>query len=106
MIFLTYHICIHMLYVLCIITYCVFSFKDDQIQLVVLLERLLEREAMATATLTQLDNCYRFSEKNAEVGLSGNKVGQNLRAVLLRQWLISVCILFAREWSICDVLLV
>ena len=60
-------------YILC------FSFKDDQIQLVVLLERLLERDAMATATLTQLENCYRFSEKNAEVGFRRNKVAQNLR---------------------------
>lgn len=46
---------------------CFFSFQNDQIQLVVLLERLLERVTLATATLTQLDNCYSFSSKNAEV---------------------------------------
>jgi hypothetical protein len=45
-------------------------FKNDQTQLVVLLERLLERAAIATATLTQLDNCYHFAQKNAEVGLT------------------------------------
>ena len=44
-----------------------FFFQNDQIQLVVLLERLLERVTLATATLTQLDNCYSFSSKNAEV---------------------------------------
>ena len=42
-------------------------FKSDQVQLVVLLERLLERDAIATTTLTQLDNCYHFAVKNAEV---------------------------------------
>lgn len=42
-------------------------FQDDTIQLVVLLERLLERDALATATLTQLDHCYNFASKNAEV---------------------------------------
>ena len=46
---------------------CIFLFKSDQVQLVVLLERLLERDAIATTTLTQLDNCYHFAEKNAEV---------------------------------------
>ncbi|XP_028397501.1 uncharacterized protein LOC114521309 isoform X2 [Dendronephthya gigantea] len=40
---------------------------NGQTQLVVLLERLLERDAMAIATLTQLDNCYHFADKNAEV---------------------------------------
>lgn len=47
--------------------YVTIVFQNNQIQIVVLLERLLERDTFATATLTQLDNCYRFAEKNAEV---------------------------------------